>query len=126
MSSILNIALSGVRASSLRIENSANNIVNAQSTNTVIQEGKAVNQVFIPRDVVQLPDPNGGTIAFTVESDKKPLTSFNQQDGIIQIPNVDIAEELAKINQASTIYKGNLKVVSQASVLQGRLLDIRA
>ena len=124
MANVLNIALSGIRASSLRLENVANNIANSQSTTTRTPEGKAVNQVFIPRDVVQLPDPNGGTIAYTVESDRKPKQSFDPEVGIVEIPDADIAEELAKTHEASAVYKANLKVAAQASVLLGSLIDI--
>ncbi len=124
MSSVMNIALSGVRASALRASVSANNIANSQSIPT---RADGVSQVFMPTDVVQVPDQSGGTIAYTQPSDKSPVNLFDPTSGrAIQAPNIDLAEELVKVQQASVNYTANLKVINTAASLLGKLVDFSA
>lgn len=129
MNNALNIALSGMNAATLRIENSANNIANAESTFSK-ENGQIVKTPFAPKDVVQVADPNGGTISYTKPSGKESITLQDpnniaaNSDGLVNFPNVDLAEELVKIQEASFQFKANLKALTQASVLLGALTDI--
>lgn len=131
MNNTLNIALSGANSASLRIENSANNIANAQSTFTK-ENGQIIKTPFLPKDVVQISSSNGGVIAYTEPSSKEPIITQDpgniaaDSNGLVSFPNIDIAEELVKIQEASFQFKANLKTIKQASVLLGALTDITA
>lgn len=126
MKSIMNIALSGMQAAVLRASVSADNIANAQSAYSIVG-GNAVNQPYLPQDVIQISDPNGGAHAYVQPSCAEPLTSYDPTDGsTLQLPNVDLAEELVKTQQASTDYMANLKVAGYASNMLSSLVDIFA
>lgn len=124
MNGAINIALSGMRAAALRVANSANNIANAQSAYTSTSEGKLVEKVFVPKEVVQIADPNGGTIATTRDSGRAPIKYYDPQTGVVEAPNVDLASELAEVSYASSVYKANLKIATQSSVLYESLFKI--
>jgi len=126
MSSVLNIALSGIRASTFRAQNSANNISNANSSGS-LENGKVSDKVFIPRDIVQIADPNGGTFVSSRPSNKPSRTILDLTDGKeVKVPDIDLAEELGKVQEASTEYSANLKVIERHSILLGSLVDIFA
>ncbi len=118
MSSVMNIALSGLNSSALRVAVAARNIANAQSS--AIKETSAANTGaqatkthFIPQDIVQIPNTQGGVVAHAKDRDSKFV-------------NIDPATELSKTIAASAEYKSNLKVIDKASQLLGSLVDIFA
>jgi|GEM_PF-2342296 len=118
----MNIALSGIAAQFLRTSVSANNIANAQSTK-VMQDGQQVDKIFIPQDVYQLSDANGGTTAYIKDSGKAPISSYDPTFGVVQTPNVDLATELVKVNEASINFQANLKIAVASSKLLGSFID---
>lgn len=125
MINAINIALSGVQAASLRASNSANNIANAQSTSSII-DGNVVKQPFMPQDVVQISEPSGGVMAYTIPSGKPAVVLYDPVVGTEKMPNIDLAEELIKTQQAATDYKASLQVMRYAANMQSSLVDIFA
>ena len=65
MISAINTALSGFNAATKRIDVSANNIANAQSTATD-ENGTQVNTPYVPQQVVQSSQTTGGVKANVV------------------------------------------------------------
>lgn len=129
MTSPVNILLSGMNAASLRASASANNIANARST-TKLEDGKVQNQVYVPQDVISVNQQNGGTLATVIASDKPPLKVYEpghvdaDVNGVVEMPNVDLAEELVNMEQAAADYKANLKALEAYKSTQQSLLDI--
>jgi flagellar basal-body rod protein FlgC len=132
MNSALNILLSGLNAASLRTSVSASNIANANSTSTR-NLGESVdtnNGPYIPQDVVQINQAGGGTLATVIDSDKPPIQLYapGHPDGdansIVDFPNIDLAEELVKVQQSSADYKAALKAITYYQNTQEIMLDI--
>lgn len=48
------------------------------------------------------------------------------EDGIVQLPNVDLAQETANQMLASNTYKANLNVMKRADEMYQSLLDIQS
>jgi flagellar basal body rod protein FlgC len=103
MSSILNIAVSGLNAAAARVATAANNIVNASSTN------------FTPQDIVSISNSAGGVSTKAVARPTTPGTPGN---------GVDIASELVSTIAAQTDYGANAVIVKAEKKMDQTLLDI--
>ena len=129
MTSPVNILLSGLNAAALRTSVGANNIANARST-AEIQNGKAVNKVFVPQDVIQISQENGGTSATAVNSTRPPISVYDpngitaDKNGVVQLPDIDLAQELVNVQQAASDYKSTLKALEIYQNTQKSLLDV--
>lgn len=129
MSSAIDTALSGLTAASRRVEVSANNIANQQSTATSVN-GVTTNKSYIPQDVVQISLGAGGVRAETRDTPKPTVNYYDpnsaQSDGtgFVATPNVDVAKEIVDQQIAAYGFKANLKAIKIASGLEQNLLDI--
>ena len=129
MTSPVNILFSGLNAASLRTSVSANNIANARSTSE-LQNGKPVNKVYVPQDVIQINQENGGTLASVTYSNKPTVSQYEpnhiaaDENGIVQYPDIDLAEELVDAQQAASDYKATLKALEIYKDTQQSLLDV--
>ncbi len=112
---ILNIALSGIRASEKKLEITANNVVNSQTDH--FRKSRAVLQEEIPSGVkVVISKPNGEQDRFTPERNR---TDANAES------HVCLEEEIANLITTSTMYESNLKVIETEKEMKGELLDIK-
>lgn len=131
MTSPINTLLSGLNAASLRTSVAANNIANSRST-AEIQNGKTVNKVFVPQDVIQINQENGGALASVAYSNRPAISQFEpdsiiaDENGFVQYPDVDLAEELVNVQQAASDYKATLSALEIYKDSQKSLLDIFA
>lgn len=117
-------ALSGLAASSRRLQVSANNIANQFSTKSVI-DGQPVDQPFVPQRVDQVSLSNGGVITEVRNVEPPTVTVPDVQNNSTQeVPNVDLANEFVQIQLASYDFKANLKAVKVQDNLLKSLLDI--
>ena len=118
MVSPINTALSGLSAASRRIAVSADNIANQFSKNYT---PKQVDQVSLSGGAVQaiVKDVNPATIPVF-----NPLDPDADANGTVQLPNVDLANELVNQTIASYDFKANLQSIKAADNLQKSLLDI--
>lgn len=132
MTSVLNVALSGLRAASERISNSANNVANQYSTST-LKDGEQVDTPFLPQDVVDLSQEAGGVV--TSYKPKEPATQgvydpthadANAETGVVEYPNVDIAEERVAQIEASQAYAANLRSIKAYDEMMSGLLSTSA
>lgn len=136
MSSISAIALSGLNAASLRLQVSASNVANAQSTgalpNTNGTLPAGAPQAYAPLEVVQSASAGGGvqtsvtTVTPSTTTVFDPQASFANQDGLVAAPNVDLASEFVGQLLASYNYAANATVLKTDDRMMQSLLDITA
>ena len=137
MSSISAIALSGLNAASRRLQVSASNVANAQSTGAVPNANGTVPagapQAYAPLQVVQSASAGGGvqTSVTTVTPSTTttvfdPQASFANQDGLVAAPNVDLAQEFVGQLLASYSFAANVAVLKTNDQNTKSLLDITA
>lgn len=120
----INIALSGLQAATNRLNASASNIANVQTVGSV-EDGEQAP--FNPLTTTQSTTENGGVRSEVVNRANPffqafdPDSPFANEDGIIGVPNVDLAEEAVNINIAEITYKANLQSIEAASELADQL-----
>lgn len=128
----INIALTGLTGASKKLEASASNIANLQTigslsdpdnapytplgtTQTALSDGQGnpqgVRSDFVPRDNPFVPAYD-------------PDSPFADTEGIVGVPNVDLATEAVNLNLAEIQYKANLKTIQTASDLTKELLRV--
>lgn len=103
MSSVLSIAASGMLAATRRLEVSASNVANARSAGPTPNADPDIiarfNKSYVPKRVEQVETPDGGTRAvirdvkpgYTAVYD--PQAPYADKDGMVAMPNVDLASE---------------------------------
>lgn len=133
MTSILSIAASGMRASMVRLRGSAANVANAHTTGTVDPNPPAPKTpVYRPVDTVQRETPGGGTVAtyrprtpaYTLEHD--PTSPNADENGMVAVPNVDLAQEAVSQMEAALSFRANVAVFRIAARMEKSLLDMTA
>lgn len=124
-------ALSGMNAAATRIGVSANNVANSQST-VAEQNGQTANKPYVPQQVEQKTQGSGGVSTSLRDVSPPSVPVFTpenpvaNEDGIVQLPNVDLAQETANQLLASNTYKANLNVMKRADEMYQSLLDIQS
>lgn len=127
----INTALSGMQAASQRLSVSANNVANAQSTVTE-QNGQTVNKPYVPQQVMQQTQGSGGVNTSLRDVSPPSVPVFSPEDpvagenGIVEYPNVDMAQETTNQLMAANTYKANASVVKRANEMYESLLDIKS
>lgn len=121
MLNAIGIALSGLQAASRRVEASAANIAHMQTADyeplTTAQaaqndssgNGQGVSSRNIPK-----------TQPFTPSYD--PDSPFAGNEGYVNMPNVDLAEEAVNMTLAETAYKANIAVIKTAQEMTDEML----
>lgn len=131
MMNAISIALSGLNAATKRLTASAANIANIQTVGS-LEDGKQAP--YSALTTTQKSQSIGGEAA-GVHADivtKKvpyspafsPGSPFADENGVIGVPNVDLAEEAVNLNLAEIAYKANLKSIKAAEKLTEELLNI--
>lgn len=127
----INTALSGMQAASRHISVSANNVANVQSTKTE-QNGQTVNKPYVPQQVMQQSQGSGGVSTSLRDVSPPSVPVFSPEDpaagenGVVEYPNVDMAQETANQLMAANTYKANANVVKRANEMYQSLLDIKS
>jgi len=113
---MVDIAASGLRAQSLRLNLIAGNIANAQTTRTVTGEP------YRRKDVV-LQTTGGGLGGVTVLNIQRDSSAFRQvlmpghpdadEDGFVRMPNVHLPVEMMNLTTASRAYQANVAVLKR-------------
>jgi flagellar basal-body rod protein FlgC len=113
---MVDIAASGLRAQSLRLNLIAGNIANAETTRTVTGEP------YRRKDVVlrTTDDGLGGVMVLNIRRD---MSAFRQvlmpghpdadSEGFVQMPNVDLPVEMMNLVTASRAYQANVAIVKR-------------
>lgn len=105
-------SVSGLIASTTRLNVAASNIVNSQVKST-----PGDSNGFAPRHVEQTSTGSGGVRAAVVITSPSSLAIFDpasplaNDEGQVNIPNVSLPAEIGEITRASQAYKANANVL---------------
>lgn len=124
--------LSGLHAATKKLEASASNIANLQTAGS-LEAGKQAPYTPIGTQQSTVTDSSGNGLG--VRSDYVPKdpafvpaydpdSPFADENGIIGLPNVNLAEEAVNINIAEITFKANLKTIQAASDLSKELFRV--
>lgn len=129
MLSIAGSALSGLQAASKTVEVSARNVANHGTVGTpgADTNGKAYDAV----EAIQTSGPNGDPTVTVRERNPATVIAYAPQnplaneDGLIEVPNVDLAEEFVTQKIAMHSYKANILMFEIWDDMQQAVLDIK-
>lgn len=128
----INIALTGLTAASKQLLASASNIANLQTTGS-LEDDKQAPYTPLRTQQTAITDNQGngqGVQATYTAKDPAfvpsydPDSPFADENGIIGVPNIDLAEEAVNVNLAKIQYKANLKTIQAASDLSMELFRV--
>ncbi|MCB1532897.1 MAG: flagellar biosynthesis protein FlgC [Alphaproteobacteria bacterium] len=127
----INIALSGLEAASKRVNASASNIANLQTVGSVEADGKAPYDPLTTKQTALNIDGNGAGVRSEIVSAGRPFvpsyspdSPFANAEGLIGVPNINLAEEAVNLLIAETTYKANIATLKTAEELSDELLSI--
>jgi flagellar basal-body rod protein FlgC len=136
MSSISAIALSGLNAASRRLQVSASNVANSQSTGALPNADGTVPAgaptAYAPLALVQTASAGGGvqtsvtTVTPSTTAVFDPQAPFANQDGLVAAPNVDLSQEFVGQLLASYSFAANAAVLKADDRMTKSLIDITA
>ncbi len=128
----IGIALSGLTAASKKVEASASNIANLQTVGS-LEDGKQKPYTPLTTTQTAVTDDNGNGLGVTSNFAPKgdpyysvysPDSPFANAEGIIGVPNVDLAEEAVNLQIARATYKANAAVIKVSEDLSDELLRV--
>ena len=136
MSSVFDIAASGLRAQSQRLAVSANNVANVLSLGVHPDPQLARPEGFAPQRTVysSQAQPQGG-VGGGVAASTAPITpaaflSYQPDhpdadpDGLVPLPNVSLEREMVEQIQALRLFQANIASIQTQDRMLGALLDI--
>lgn len=124
-------SISGLRAAERRLEVSANNIANFRST-TALEDGVLTERPFQPSQVLQTSESPVGTRAYTSPLDPAIIPSFEpdsiaaNENGIVELPNVDLAREAVNNISAKHAFQANLNTLKLSEEVLKNVINIIA
>lgn len=126
------ISLAGMHAATQHIANSANNVANAQTTSSVGSDG-VKQAAYQPTNVMQSSiQPTGGVKTRLEVRDPAtvPMSAPNNPgadaEGMVDVPNVNLDEEMVTQKMATYDYKANLKALQVTDDIMQSLMDVMA
>lgn len=131
MTDALSIALSGLRAQTTRLAATASNIANASTSGTVpnADPSAPASTLYTPV-TVDFSSQAGGGVSAQVRPDPDaysviydPSSGYANADGLVAVPNVDLAQEAVNLLETKALYKANLSVIKTQDEMLGDLLD---
>lgn len=128
----INIALTGLSAASKQLAASASNIANLQTVGSLEDGGQApYAPLRTQQTALTAPGGQGQGVQAAIVPKTDPFvpayapgSPFANAQGLIGVPNTDLAEEAVNITLAKLQYKANLKTIETASELGRELLRI--
>lgn len=129
----LSIALSGLGASVKNINVAASNIANAGTTGSLEEGGQAPYTPLTARHTAQSVGHNGQGAGVSTHISARanpfvpafdPDSPFADENGIIGVPHVDLAEETVNVLLAETSFKANLETIKASEEQFDELLGI--
>jgi flagellar basal-body rod protein FlgC len=127
----IDIAVSGMVAQRLRMGTIASNLANVNSTST--PEGGYYKRRDVHFQAVLLDQKNklyGVIVDKVVKDNRPPIIKYEPEnpdadkDGYVKYPNIDPAEEMTNLIEASRMYQANVNVANNAKNLVNLTLDI--
>ena len=126
----LSVSLSGFRAATERFETSANNIANSNSTARLENDGSVSNEPYRPQAVQAVAQAQGGVGTVIAELDNPTVRRFDPQnavaddEGFVEVPNVNVADEFVRLAIASYDAEANLRAIQVQDEIFESTLDI--
>ncbi|MDQ8023751.1 MAG: flagellar basal body rod protein FlgC [Moraxellaceae bacterium] len=130
MLSVFQIAGSALNAQSVRLNTTASNMANADSITSA--DGTAYRAKQVVFETVQMggPQSQGVRVQQVVESAAPMRLTYDpsnpaaNEEGYVEMPNVDVVEEMVNMISASRSYQTNVEMMNTARVLMQRTLTI--
>lgn len=131
MNDVFRISSSALTAQSLRLNATASNLANAESA--AGPDGKvyrAKQVVFQAEPIGNRPESAGVSVARVVEDTAAPRRTYDPQhpladaDGYVNLPNVNVVDEMVNMISASRSYQTNVEVMNTAKTLMLKALTL--
>ena len=128
MTPVTGIALSGLNASTLRLQASANNIANTHSRGAAA--GATGQGAYTPLEVQQTSLASGGVEAALAPSARAALLAYDPSapfataQGYVATPDIDLADEMVQLITARYSFAANLQVLRASNEMQDDVLRI--
>jgi flagellar basal-body rod protein FlgC len=131
MFNVFGIAGSALTAQSVRLNTVSSNLANADSvTSSNGQPYRAKQVVFEVRPISEGGEANGVRVTQIVESAAPLRTTYDptnpaaNNEGYVQMPNVNVVEEMVNMISASRSYQTNAEMMNTAKQLMLKTLSI--
>lgn len=130
MSSVFDIAASGLRAQSRRLAVSADNVANVSSLGVHPDPELAKPEGFAPQRTVFSSQAGGGVAASSAPITPAAFLSYQPDhpdadpDGMVPLPNVSLEQEMVEQILALRLFQANVKTIQTQDQMLGALLDI--
>lgn len=130
MINAIQIALTGLNAASRKVEAVASNIANLQVEGSLDNPEQAPYRPLTTQQTA-ITDGNGQGLGVTSGFVPKtqafvpaynPGSPFANSEGVVGVPNVDLAEESVNLTIAKNAYKANLSIIRTAEEMSDELL----
>ena len=125
----ISISISSLKTNAVRAGVAANNIANMGSGGAVTP-GPRDRTPYTPQDVVAIADPLGGVQARVVDRDPATVRVYDpgsvdaNADGLVALPNVDLATESVNLMTARAAYAASAAVIRVAGDMRDDLLSM--
>lgn len=136
MSSVFNIAVSGLQAQSQRLAVSADNVANVSSLGVHPDPQLAKPEGFAPQRTVftsqVVAGAGGGVTASTAPITPASYLSLQPDhpdadpDGLVPLPNVSLEREVVDQIQALRLFQANVAAIQTQDRMMGALLDMKS
>ena len=138
LTTIFNIAGSGMNAQSVRLNTTASNLANADAAASSVDETyRGRHPIFsaVMNDALSFDSKNRGSnigvqVMGIVESDAplqpryEPNNPMADQEGYVYYPNVNVVEEMTNMMSASRSFQMNVEVMNSAKQMMQRVLTL--
>lgn len=137
MTDVFSIGVSGLQAQQQRLATSASNIANATTVGKVPDKNApGASTVYKPLTAVLsanvIDGQPGGVRSDIIESKDgyslvfSPDSPYANEQGLIAVPNIDLARESVNVMVSKTLFKADVAVIKTEKEMQEELLDILA
>lgn len=130
---LFKVSASALDAQRIRMNVTASNMANAQSTSTASGGPYVKKDVFFRTvQVSARPGENldGVKVAGVVESSKPPVIVYDpghpdaDENGNVSMPNINVLEEMANMMMALRAYEANVKAFNMSKGMYQKALEI--
>jgi flagellar basal-body rod protein FlgC len=127
----MTIAASGMSAAIASLTAAASNVANAQTTAPTPGAAPSPASVPQPVTVIETSLAEGGVSATVIRPTSSmlyyaPASAAAGAQGMVAVPNIDLATQMVNMASASLAFRANAKVFQIAARDQKTLLDIMA
>ena len=128
--SVLDVAGSALTAQSQRLNTTASNLANADSATSSTGEPYRAKQVVFTAQPLQEPSSVGVRVTGVVQDASPPRRVHDprhplaDEQGYVNMPNVNVVEEMVNMISASRSYQTNAELMNTAKTLLLKTLQI--